>query len=295
MTAPRYDYLQNDPFDFDAPIRLVVERAMPSADYMATIRDFAVPADGLAVWFLGQNGFVLRSGSGPLVGIDPYLSDSCVRIHGKNVPFHVDRQLPVFIEPEDFAVDVLLLTHSHTDHADPETLARYGAKASTTFVAPWEAQRVLASVGVPAERCHTIHAKQRLDFDGFGVTGAFALPTDATDLNHLGYYLSFANGLTFFNSGDSAYCERLAVLHGDIGPIDVASICINGGFHNLTQEQAAHITRALAPQVVVPCHYDMMVNNVGDPRLFRAALARQGIDVPMRQLRYYEPWVYRRS
>jgi hypothetical protein len=41
---------------------------------------------------------------------------------------------------------------------------------------------------------------------------AFALPTDATDPNHTGMLCTFANGIRFYNTGDTAYAERLADL-----------------------------------------------------------------------------------
>ena len=94
---------------------------------MDSIRTYEVPSDSLAVWFLGQNGFLLKSASAPLIGIDLYLSDSCAETFS-HLPFRLNRQLPVFIEPEDLDVDVFITTHSHHDHADPETISRLSRK-----------------------------------------------------------------------------------------------------------------------------------------------------------------------
>ena len=41
-----------------------------------------------------------------------------------HLPYRLDRQLPVFIDPEDLDIDVFITTHSHQDHADPETIVR---------------------------------------------------------------------------------------------------------------------------------------------------------------------------
>jgi L-ascorbate metabolism protein UlaG (beta-lactamase superfamily) len=58
--------------------------------------------------------------------------------------------------------------------------------------------------------------------------------------------------------------------------------------------QAATIVKANRPRVVVPCHYDMMVNNVGSPDMFRVALDFVGSDASCFVMNYYQPWLYRR-
>jgi L-ascorbate 6-phosphate lactonase len=122
------------------------------------------------------------------------------------------------------------------------------------------------------------------------VQATFALPTDDTDLNHTGVLLRFANGITFYDSGDTAYAERLpALLPHDI---DICAICINGGFHNLAPLQAAAIVKQVRPRIVVPCHYDMMVNNVGCPEMLKVALDTVGSSTRFFQMRYYHPFVY---
>jgi L-ascorbate 6-phosphate lactonase len=114
---PRYHFARNDPYNREAKIELVLPPLIPSRVYMESIRAFEVPTDGVAIWFLGQNGFILKSGEGPLIGIDLYLTNSCAALFA-HLPYRLDRQLPVFIEPEDLDVDIFVTTHSHDDHAD---------------------------------------------------------------------------------------------------------------------------------------------------------------------------------
>ena len=286
----RHNFTRNDPYDRKATIQLVIPALIPSAEYMQSIRDFHVPDDAVALWFLGQNGFLIKDASGLLIGIDLYLSNSCAATFA-HLPFRLDRQLPVFIEPEDLDIDVFLTTHSHDDHADPETIRRV-RKQGTTFVGPFDSQRVYSECGVPELSRRLIHPGETIVLStSTKVQATFALPTDNTDLNHTGVLLEFANGIRFFNTGDTAFAERLAALLPR--DIDICTICINGGFHNLAPTQAAAIVAAVRPRVVVPCHYDMMVNNVGSPDLFRTALESCGADAEFRLLNYYEPWLYR--
>ena len=251
-----------------------------------------MPEDGLAIWFLGQNGFLLKDANGPLIGIDPYLSNSCATSFA-HLPFRLDRQLPVFIEPEDFDVDVFITTHSHQDHADPETIRRVNPRG-TRFFGPFDSMRVYRECGVPESRCRLIHPGETLELSGgTTVQATFALPTDASDLNHTGMLVRFANGIRFYNSGDTAYTEKLAALLPH--DVDICAICINGGFHNLTPLEAAAIVKAVHAKVVLPCHYDMMVNNVGSPQMLRVALDSVECETTFVQMKYYEPWLYRRG
>lgn len=287
--AERLNYSRNDPFDRDATIQLVVPQRMESRRYMQSIRELNVPADAIGIWFLGQNGFLLKDTSGLLIGIDLYLTNSCAGSFA-HLPFRCDRQLPVFIEPEDLDIDVFITTHSHQDHADPETIRRV-VKKNTRFVGPFDSVRVYRGCGVPESSIDLIHPGETVAVrSSVTVLATFALPTDATDLNHTGVLIEFANGIRFYDTGDTAYTERLNSLLPT--GVDVCAICINGGFHNLSAMQAAAIVKSVGPRVVVPCHYDMMVNNVGSPEMLRVAMDVLSCDVAFHIMEYYKPWLY---
>ena len=49
------------------------------------------------------------------------------------------------------------------------------------------------------------------------------------------------------------------------------------------------------PRVVIPCHFDMLIHNVGSPDMFRVALDLMGSPAKFVMLNYYEPWLYRGS
>jgi L-ascorbate 6-phosphate lactonase len=289
----RYHFARNDPYDREARIELVLPPQIPSREYMESIRAFEVPTDTLAIWFLGQNGFILKASTGPLIGIDLYLTDSCAALFA-HLPFRLDRQLPIFIDPEDLDIDVFFTTHSHDDHSDSETIRRFFGKRQARFIGPWESVEKYKRCGVPESCCQILHPSQTIQLGGpTELTGTFALPTDNTDLNHSGVLIRFANGITFYNTGDSGYCELLPSLlpRG----VDLCAICINGGFHNLDSLQAAHIVKAIEPSVVIPCHYDMMINNIGHPDMLRAALDVVGSNARVQVLDYYRPWVFRKE
>jgi L-ascorbate 6-phosphate lactonase len=292
QTTGRLIFTRNDPFDRTAPIQLVVPKLLESRQYMASIRQFSVPPDSIAIWFLGQNGFLLKDASGLLIGIDLYLTDSCAASFA-HLPFRTDRQLPVFIEPEDLDIDLFITTHSHQDHADPETIRRVRKTSKVRFLGPFDSMRIYRECGVPESLCRLIHPGETISIGASTtVQATFAMPTDATDLNHTGMLIEFGNGIRFYNSGDTAYTELLTPLLPT--HVDICAICMNGGFHNLSAIQAASIVKAVRPRVVVPCHYDMMVNNVGSPGMLHVAMEVLGCNASFVVMKYYEPWLYRR-
>ena len=120
--------------------------------------------------------------------------------------------MPIFIEPEDLELDVFITTHSHEDHADPETIRRISRSSGTRFVGPFDSLRVFRECGVPGSHQRLIHPGETLELSSaVTLRATFALPTDGTDLNHTGALLEFRNGITFYNTGDTAYAEILGI------------------------------------------------------------------------------------
>ena len=55
---------------------------------------------------------------------------------------------------------------------------------------------------------------------------------------------------------------------------------------------AVKITKMIEPKVVIPCHYDMMVNNIGNPLIFESFLNLQDCTSKFEMMAYYEPYIY---
>lgn len=257
---------------------------------MTQVRQFQVPRDSLVLWTLGQNGFLLKSPEGTVVVVDPYLTDHCVSL---NAAYGLDfsRILPVFVEPEDLWVDLVLLTHSHLDHTDPETIRRFTRKDEARFMAPWQSWQQLLALKVPRDRAELIHPLETREFRDLQVIGTWSIPTDPSDLNHMGFVIEFANGIRFYNTGDTAFHELLA--HVQKMEPQIMTICINGGFQNLSPWDAARVVQLIRPEVVIPAHHDMMACNQQDPAMFEHSLKAQGTVARFTRLEYYVPYVYK--
>ena len=67
----------------------------------------------VAIFWLSQNSYVIKTFGGTLFAIDPYLSrdESYSYVHPEPP-----------VKPEDFNVHYIFCTHDHLDHTDPVSL-----------------------------------------------------------------------------------------------------------------------------------------------------------------------------
>ncbi|MGK0290924.1 MAG: L-ascorbate 6-phosphate lactonase [bacterium] len=262
-----------------------VEVRYSSSEYMQVIKEEIIPAGKVGIWFLGQNCFILKSDQGTTLITDPYLTDFCGS--GRTLEkTEKSRILPIFIQPEDLDVDLVMITHSHKDHADPFTLERLNKDRNMQFMAPWQAVEVLKEAGIDGDKVELMHPLQKYQFKDLSITGTFAEPTSNDDLNHMGFAVQFSNGKTYYNSGDTAYTELLS--HVRDFNVDFMTICINGGYHNLSHWEASKIVAEIKPKAAIPCHYDMMPTNLQHPKMFKKSLATNAPDVEYHELDYYK-------
>jgi L-ascorbate 6-phosphate lactonase len=254
---------------------------------MRQIRDFRVPKKSVALWWLGQNGYVFKTPEGTVAGVDLYLTDSCVCL----VPeLDLRRRVPILIAPEELEVDLYTCTHNHQDHTDPETIRGLRNKDTVQFVGPHPSCQIFRSEGVETGRIVPAWPSCEIEFRDIQLRGTFALPTDDTDLNHMGFVLRFGSGPTIYVTGDTDFTELLfsAAKHSP----DLLITCINGGFNNLSHWEAAELAKRVKPKAAVPCHYDMFPDNAVDPSQFRASLRMKAPDVRYQELEHGKPFVF---
>ncbi len=259
---------------------------------MQAIQGHGVPAGSITVWWLGQAGYIIKSPAGKIIALDPYLTNSCKAI-GDQYGFDMDRQVPPPIQPRDLVgIDLYVLTHSHQDHLDPETLEAYrSAGGNGPFLAPPETVEKLHALGVPAELTHMIWPNKSFALGDVTLRATLSIPTGGDDLTHMGYLVSVENGPKFYFTGDTAYHEILGLSVGEHKP-DVVVTVINGGFRNLGPAEAAQLVKQVDPKVAIPCHHDLFPDNVQSPRMFKANLRMLGIDRKYRLLDHGKAWTF---
>lgn len=259
---------------------------------LAAVRKHPTPARGITLWWLGQAGFLLRSPGGKVLALDPYLSNSCKAI-GEQHGFDMNRQVPPPLAAGDLAgIDGYLLTHSHQDHLDPETLAGYRqAGGQGPYFAPAEAWERLQVLGVPASETTMVWPNKEIVLGDVRIRPTFAIPLGGDDLTHVGYLIFVQDGPTVYFTGDTAFEEVLPLAVEPHKP-DVLVTVINGAFRNLGPAEAAMLARKLGVKVVIPCHHDLFADNCLPPQLLRTNLKLQGLGETYQPLAHGEPFDY---
>jgi len=247
----------------------------------------------MTMWWLGQSGFVVKSPAGILIVIDPYLSNSC-KADGDRLGIDAQRQVPIPIGPEELAgVDLYVLTHSHGDHMDPETIGPYRrAGGAGPYLAPPETwERLQEQVGVPADQIIMTWPNKTHTLGDLTLRATFAIGLGSDDMTHVGYVISLADGPTFYWTGDTAYEDLVWMGVKDHHP-DVMIAVINGAFRNLGPAEAAKLTQQVDPKVVIPCHYDMFHCNTMAPQMLQTNLVVMGIGEKYLLLEHGEAYTY---
>jgi L-ascorbate 6-phosphate lactonase len=242
---------------------------------LETIRGCEVSPGQVAVWWLGQLGYIFKSPGGGIIAIDPYLTNSCAE-GARKVGVDVDRLFPPPIQPEEMDADVIAFTHSHGDHCDPETILRHRAAGRKShYVAPGETLEKLAAMGIAQEEISLTWPNKEHVFGDIRLKSTFAIPYWSDDLNHIGYLIFIESGPTIYVTGDTDYHDVLGYV-AEHKP-DIMITVINGTFRNLGPNEAVKLAAKINPKIVIPCHYDLFPDNSLDPRVFRAFLHMSGM------------------
>jgi L-ascorbate 6-phosphate lactonase len=254
------------------------------------------PQDGeLLIFALGQAGFALR-GRDALVLIDPWLSTALEESDG------ITRPVAPALRPEEVeAADLVCVTHEHPDHLDPRALAAIAAQVpGAIFLTPAPTVALVERAGVPRERIHPAHAGVALEAAGARVTalqaahelhpdafGGYRFWRDERGDHRCLSYLVELDDLRVFHAGDTIWWPGMEDALRELEP-DVAILPINGRdamreaqdiWGNLSAEEAAALAVAAGVPAVIPCHFDGVAGNLGDPDAFVAALRAVGPEI----------------
>lgn len=176
----------------------------------------------MKVTWLGQAGLMFETG-GKTILVDPYLSDSVEKMQPQN-----KRRVKVAKEFLTVKPDIILLTHDHLDHTDPETLAHYLTEDSSVLVLAsynaWQKVRQLGGI----KNNYTMFDRKTRWTEGELVFEA--VHAEHSDLHAVGIVM-YAEGKTFYITGDTLYNERV---FADLPQkIDYVFLPVNGRGNNM--------------------------------------------------------------
>ena len=219
---------------------------------------------------VGQAGYVIKSKSGQLFGIDLYLSECVERIEG-HVGFK--RLLPRIVDAFDLKFDCIVATHPHVDHFDIDAMPQLMSNKKTQLYASVDCEKEIERLAMSKDNVTYVKPG-----DAF-VCGDFKLQfvncdhgTGAPDA--VGLILT-VDDKKILMTGDT--CLRLDRVNEYLseGNLDVLIAPINGEYGNLNENDCAKLSAALKPQITIPSHYGMFASHGGNPGLFYKIMTEQ--------------------
>ncbi|UOQ72120.1 metal-dependent hydrolase [Hymenobacter cellulosilyticus] len=214
--------------------------------------------------FLGHASFRITTPEGRIILLDPWLTGN---------PY-----VPAALRTPERA-DLVLITHGHDDHFDPELpalLARTGARV----VAPAPVRFYLAEQGVPAEQLEPMNVGGGIDVLDLRLTMTVAhhaahvdLPGSKTGFQHeaVGYILHLSDDVVLYAAGDTALFGDMRLL-AELYQPTVALLPI-GDRYTMGPREAAVAARLLQVRHVVPFHYGTFASLLGTPEQLRQHLS----------------------
>ena len=234
------------------------------------------------IWYMGQHGFVLNI-EGIIIYIDVILNAlrNEAGVDRRNYP-------PPFSPGEAQRVDYYISTHSHGDHLNLQTILPLAkANPNVKFVVPMPCINILHEAGIEENR--VLGARVMESIDALGKFKIVPVPANHTRYiqdegvrDEKGDYLALGfvfktSDLSLYHPGDTWITPGLVDLLKTLGPLDVSMLPINGTdwertavgcIGNVNAMDAVRLALAVPIDLVIPCHYDMMPNNMENPAYF---------------------------
>ena len=237
-----------------------------------------VPAGSVGVFFLGQAGFVLKTPSGTLIAVDPYLSDCCERYFG------FKRLMPHILGADEVIFDYLVASHAHFDHFDPDSVPTLLGNGKTCFIGAKDTEAECTRLGIH-DRTTFLSVGDSVSLGDARLT---AIRCDhGPDTPDAIGLLFEAEGKRIYMMGDTAY--RPDWLDDEaIKGVDMLILPINGAFGNLNAAEAARVSAALSPKTAVPCHFWNFAEHYGSPYDFMTEMKSVCPEIPYMLMRQGE-------
>lgn len=199
------------------------------------------------IW-LGQAGLLMET-AGKIILIDPYLSNSVSKVNASN-----DRRVPVeekflYIKP-----DVIVCTHNHLDHLDPETLKYYlNTERCVTVLAPTAAWEEVRKFG---GKHNYIRFNRHTEFtltvkNGVEEIRFIAVKAEHSDIHPIGVIIE-TEGKRYYVTGDTLY--NTEIFEDIPEQIDMLFLPVNGVGNNMNIADAKRFCEHIKPGVAVPMH-----------------------------------------
>ena len=185
--------------------------------------------------------------------------------------------LTVYIDPwgvagDDPPADLILITHAHFDHFQPDEIAKVSS-ASTKLVAPHDVANELGGdvTAVAPGESHEVAGVRFMTVPAYN-TAEERLQNHPKANRWVGYVLDLG-GSTYYHAGDTDHAPELDAVRADVALLPI------GGTYTMEATEAAGMARSIAPKVAVPMHYGFVVGSPSDAERFRDEAAPVPVEI----------------
>lgn len=176
----------------------------------------------MTLTYFGQAGWKVKTASGKIIYIDPWMGDY----------------------QNESKADLILVTHSHHDHSDTKVLGMLKKDNTIIITSGENAIKIHAQVMAEGEK----KVIEEVEIE--------AVPAYNTNKNFhprgfgLGFVLTI-EGKRIYHAGDTDVIPEMK----NLGDIDLALLPI-GGTYTMNAEEATKAVRMFNPKTVIPMHYN---------------------------------------
>ncbi len=183
---------------------------------------------------------------------------------------------PFQIREENHRADIVLVTHSHYDHFDPESISKI-AKDGTVYVVPASMEKELRGAVREGELI-TVNPGDVVETGGIRIQAVPAYnrlkPFHPKRNQWVGYVVTM-DGIRYYAAGDTDAVPELEKISCDVALVPI------GGTYTMTAKEAAKLINAIGPKTAIPIHYGSIVGKKEDAEIFRE-LVRKDITVEIK-------------
>lgn len=224
-----------------------------------------VKPGSVAIFWIGQAGFLLKTAQDEIILIDPYLTDSVYDLYHRENGYSFKRLAPALFEPDEIVADYIFCSHEHEDHLDRAAIAALVNNPRTMLCVAPASARIAAAAGVPDNKMVQISRGMTKSFAEFELV-IVAAQHGQLSPEAMGFILDFGF-IRIYYAGDTAY--DLAVLAPALAAKpEIALLPINGAYGNLNSIEAAQLANDLQAKICIPHHFWTFPMHLGNPQEF---------------------------
>ncbi|MHA2362609.1 MAG: MBL fold metallo-hydrolase [Candidatus Hodarchaeales archaeon] len=200
----------------------------------------------LSIQWLGHAGFLIKSETDKKIVIDPFK-----------------------IEKHAEPADIVISTHEHFDHCNPEDLKKFINEDSEIVAIPL-AKKSVENIG--AKKVHLVKPGDHLEISGVKLSFISAYninkfrspgqPFHPKEDNKIGVIVDI-EGTTIYHAGDSDCTTEMKDVKTDVALLPVS------GTYVMTVDEALEAVQAIQPKLAIPMHFGKIVGDLDMAKEFK--------------------------